>query len=553
MLAAALLVAWPFLSLRAQESPASTSYTLRGTVVDAVSGQPLARAFVELDQDAAVLTDNDGHFSFDNVPPSQSMGSVSVRKPGYWSIGQSSMGGMHAGFPLPQLPPRPIRMDPDVPPLIIQLTPLASIAGTVTLSTSDPADGIQIMAYTQRVQNGHRLWTMAGSAQTRSDGSFRLAGLAPGSYLLHAQPTVNRPGLQNAPVWGFPALYYPGVTDPAAAGRIVLKAGQHAQADITLVRQQFFPVTALVRSSNPDQPGNFQILDSGGHATGVFANYNQLDQTVTANVPNGSWSLEAHSYGRDMLWGRTDFHVAGAPASLAISLLPIPHIPLNIRRDFTVSGSESQNQSQSSGPVMSLFLTSADDFSLTPYGGGVNSVEGSNGQQWEVRLQEPGRYWVQATPFPPAYISSITSGGVDLAASPLIIVPGTDPAPIDITLRNDGGTITGQLTGLAGPAPTPQGGIVSGMFQPEAWVYAIPLFPTTANAASGFVQQGGHFTIGDLAPGSYRVVASDTPQEIDSHSPESLAAWAGKGQTVTVDAGATASVQLSLVSTEASQ
>jgi hypothetical protein len=199
---------------------------------------------------------------------------------------------------------------------------------------------------------------------------------------------------------------------------------------------------------------------------------------------------------------------------------------------------------------MSLFLTSADDFSLSPYRGGLNSIEGSNGQQWEVRLQEPGRYWVQATPFPPAYISSMTSGGVDLAASPLIIVPGSDPAPIDITLRNDGGTITGQL---AGPAQTSsQGGIASGLFQPEAWVYAIPLFPTAASVASGFVQQG-HFTIGDLAPGSYRVIASDTPQEIDSHSPEGLAAWTGKGQTVTVDAGATASVEISLVSTEPSQ
>ena len=57
----------------------------------------------------------------------------------------------------------------------------------------------------------------------------------------------------------------------------------------------------------------------------------------------------------------------------------------------------------------------------------------------------------------------------------------------------------------------------------------------------------GQFSFYNLAPGSYRVVACDAPQEIDFHSPEGLAAWTGKGQTVTVEAGGSASVELDVL------
>lgn len=550
LLAAAAVSGFLFIPLpvTAQNNSAPTAYPVRGTVVDAVSGQPIARALVELNQQFAVLTAADGQFSFDNLPAGDYM--ATIRKPGYWSLGEGR--GVISGL-VPALPPRrirPVRVGPDMPSLIFRLTPLAVITGHVTLSTADPADGIHVTAYTRRIENGRMHWTSAGMARTRSDGSFRIGGLAPGSYMLYTQPSLDqdrpqRPG--SGPVWGYPAVYYPGVTDPSAAGRIALKPGQQVLADISLVRQQFFEITALVRGPDADQPVNFQVVDSGGRATMLPASYNRLTQMVTASVPNGSWSLEGHSYGHEILWGRSDFQVAGAPVTTAISLLPIPHIPINIRRDFVAS--EDGSQPQTSGPGMNLFLVSADDFSLSNYGGGLNSVEGSNGQQWELRIQEPGRYWIQATPFPPVYISSITSGGVDLASSPLIILPGSDPAPLDITLRNDGGTITGDI---AGASLTTSGGVSSGIgiYQPQAWVYAIPLFPTPGNVPTGFAQPDGHFTISGLAPGSYHVIACDTPQEIDSRSPDALSAWAGKGETVTVDAGGSAHVELTVLSTE---
>ena len=529
----------------------NTGYSVRGTVLDSVSGQPLGRALIELNQDFATLTGGDGQFSFDNVPSGSYM--VTVAKPGYFGFGFASglMSRPNSGIPMQPRPPRQIQVGPDMAALTFRITPLAVITGQVTLSTSDPADGIQVSAYTQRMQNGRLHWILADSARTRSDGSFRLDNLSAGNYLVYTQPSLDHdgPATTRGPSFGYPAVYYPGVTDPASAGLLSLRAGQHAEADISLVRQPFFPVTAVVRTSDPGQFLSFTVLDGSGRQTRISASYDRRTQTVTADVPNGSWSLDAHSFGREALWGRADFQVAGAPVGLAISLLPVPHIPVNISRDFTASTDPSQ-PFQTSGPGINLFLSSAGDFSMFPYGGGINSVEGSQGKQWELRVQEPGRYWVQAQAFPPAYISSISSGGVDLAANPLLIVPGSDPAPIDVTLRNDGGTITGDVPG---ESRTLTGGASAGVQQPQIWIYAIPLFPTPSTIPTGFLQPDGNFTIPNLAPGSYQVIACDSQQDIDFHSPTGLAAWAGKGQSVTVDPGGTAHVDLTVISTGTSQ
>jgi hypothetical protein len=244
-----------------------------------------------------------------------------------------------------------------------------------------------------------------------------------------------------------------------------------------------------------------------------------------------------------MQWGSTAFQVNGAPASFAISIVPVPRIPVVIRREFLALADGSQ-QPDTSGPGMNLVLAPADDIDLGRGGGGGLNHEDASNNEWQLNVTEPGRYWMEAQPFPPAYISSITSGGVDLGSNPLIVIPGSTPPPIEVTLRNDAGTITGQINSQnpnASASPTTAGE------RPQVWIYAIPLFSTPARLPEGSMESNGQFSIPMLAPGSYRVVACDSQQDIDFHSPEGLAAWAGKGQTVTVDPGGTASVELDIL------
>jgi hypothetical protein len=532
--------------LCAQAPAPSELYSARGTVVNSLTGQGIPQALVTLNEEYAVLTGGDGQFSIDNVPAGNY--SASVSKPGFLGFGSQRNGieiGVRNGVHIPDSPPRQVHVGPDMPDLTFRVVPAGTIVGQISLSTADPADGIQISIFRRQLRFGHAQWQMAGTAHSRSDGSFRIGGLPPGSYMLCTQASLDAPELgetSKLPIWGYPPEYYPGVTDPGAAGMIALSAGQQAEADLSLTRQQFFPVTAVVRAADMQTPGTFEVLDMGGHPTGLSAHYDNRLGLVHANVPNGSWMLQGQGYGRDMTWGRTEFQVAGTPVSLAVNLQAVPHIALNVQREFT-----STTAAIPSGPGLNLVLASADPLAMRSVGGGVGPVPGSNGTAWQINLAEPGRFWVEAFPNGGAYVSSVTSGGVDLASNPLAIVPGSAPPPIDVTLRDDGGSISGQL---GGAAP----GTASATAQSaRATIYAIPQFPFAGSLPQAAVHADGTFTFSNLAPGSWRVVACDGPQEIDFHSPEGLAAWTGKGQTVTVDAGGTAHVMLDATQTENTQ
>lgn len=536
--------------LAAQDANGGSAYAVRGTVVNSVSGEPVPRALVVLNAENAMLTDGNGAFSFDNVAAGQY--TVSVQKPGFMGFGHGG-GGMGFGgrthLDEEAGPPRRIAVGAEMPSLTFRITPESSITGQVTLSTGDASGGIRVTLYRREMQNGRPTWHAAGNAKTRSDGSFLLGGLPPGSYMLSTAASMDDPGVptnSRAPVWGYPPVYYPGVTDPGSAGVLTLGPGQQAEADFTLTRQRFFLVTAAVRTSEPGGATTFEILDAGGRPTGFEARYDFRQQVVNAHVPNGSWTLDGHAYGRTMVWGRADFQVAGAPVSLAINMAQIPRFPVTIERDFT-SGTE---QPSRLNPGVGLSLAAVDEVGGNGNGGGIMPVPGSGGTEWQMTVMEPGRYWVEAFPFPPAYVSSITSGGVDLASNPLVVAAGSSPSPIQITLRDDAASITGQITGAAGQA----GGAPAPGENPQVWVYAIPLFATAGTLPEGAVRADGNtFALMNLAPGSYRVIACDARQDIDFHTADGLAAWTGKGQTVVVDAGGTARVTLDVIHTEAAQ
>jgi hypothetical protein len=178
-------------------------------------------------------------------------------------------------------------------------------------------------------------------------------------------------------------------------------------------------------------------------------------------------------------------------------------------------------------------------------GGGMNQVKGNN-SQWQITVNQPGRYWIEAQAFPPAYIASISAGGVDLGSNPLTVMAGSTPPTVEVTLRNDSGTITGEINSQAAS------GAAVGE-RPQVWIYAIPLFSTAEQIRSVMPNPDGHFSCYGIAPGSYRVVACDSAQEIDFHTPEGLAAWSGKGQTISVEASSSVSVQLDVLHREAVQ
>ena len=66
----------------------------------------------------------------------------------------------------------------------IALVPEALIVGHIALPTSEPPDPIEVELYQRQVRNGRAHWVSAGVQATRSDGEFRFAELAAGTYKL---------------------------------------------------------------------------------------------------------------------------------------------------------------------------------------------------------------------------------------------------------------------------------------------------------------------------------------------------------------------------------
>src|SRR5262249_17272282 len=155
---------------------------------------------------------------------------------------------------------------------------------------------------------------------------------------------------------------------------------------------------------------------------------------------------EARRRREDQLYGRVDFSVAGAPvAGVTMALTTLHPIPVTVRKNFSsantgspvaYSGPPRGAPSMSAG--LNISLIPVDEvFGQMGAAGGLHPVDGADdGSSFEIENVSPGRYWVEASPFE-GYVSSITSGGVDLARDPLVVGSGGSTAPIEVTLRDD--------------------------------------------------------------------------------------------------------------------
>ena len=521
-------------SCAAQEGAAY--YPVRGVVLNSLTRRPIPRALVDGHTDA-VLTDGDGRFEL-NL--SQGISQLAVRRPGFNSTSRS------AG--------RAVKVGPNMPDLTFYLTPEATITGHVTLSNGDEADGIRFLVFHKRTVNGHDSISMQGAVATNSDGVFQIGDLeAPASYLLCSRPSQDRNGAiaPGATGFGYPSVCYPraptGGADFSSASLLHLTPGQQAQADITLTRQPFYPVTISVPNQPQGRGGAVQIHDPSGRVLDFTARWNAQQGTAQVNLPNGQYYAEARTGGETPTHGRVDFRVANRPVmGLTMTMLPLHPITVHVHKDFTATGNNERQlifkaEGQSGpDPGLNFMLESADEFNQGGSFGGLRQVVGSSDNTlFQTEHMAPGRYWVRIFPFE-GYVSSVTCGGVDLAREPLIVGPGSTASPIEIALRDD----SGQISGTINPSSTTTAGAQSADAS-VAFIYPIPLFLTTVQIQQAVAVDQGQFITASLVPGSYKVIALD--EEIDSDAAQELAQSTGKGRTVTVEAGGTVSVQLDLI------
>src|SRR5271169_819573 len=152
-------------------------YSVAGTVLDAVTGEPIRKALVQINaqQPRTSFTDGDGRFQFEGIPAG--IASLTAQKPGYF--GEQEMRS-HT--------PTQIEVGLKTDSVAVRLTPEAVISGKVTSSTGIPLEHVPMSLTYIDVREGRRHWESKGISNTDEDGRFRFANLLPGTYYVGAGP-----------------------------------------------------------------------------------------------------------------------------------------------------------------------------------------------------------------------------------------------------------------------------------------------------------------------------------------------------------------------------
>ncbi len=534
----------------------NTTSTVHGTVINAVTRDPVGRALVYSPDDRyATLTDSEGHFEFE-LPKAvaESGGFVVAGIPG----GLSWLMARKPGFVDDPAENRQVEVTPGKE-ITIPLVPEGLIIGRVTAGT-EVAAGVNVQLMRQQVQDGMPRWMPQGSERTNSNGEFRFAELLPGAYKvltsewMDNDPETFIPGGQR---YGYPPAYYLNAADFSTAATIRLTAGQTLQADFSLVRHPYYSVKIPVVNVEQNGGLNITVSPQGQHGPGFSLGYNRGRDAIEGTLPNGKYLVEANSYGPNSASGSVSITVAGAPVEgPAMVLARGNSIPINIKEEFTstewnASGTTSSNGRTFATPRLRLLLNvwaePADDFLRGKFGGNLRNPTGPDDNSMVLENLTPGRYWLRITA-QRGYVASASMGGVDLLHEPLIVVPGAT-TPIDIVMRDDNAEIEGTLRGVSSAAVSAAETLGAGVSTPPGYVYCIPLPDSAGQFLELPASPEGKFNYQMVAPGNYRVLAFKSQQRnLPFRDAQAMKPYETKGQVVRFAPGQKTSLELEVLS-----
>lgn len=545
--------------IAAQDSPEKAFNTIRGTVINSLTREPIGRALVfSPDNRFATMTDSYGTFEF-KVPPEDNPSTVGV------VIGDGPMqpnrpymlSARKPGF-LEDPNQQNRLLDSSSKEITISLTPEALIIGHVALPSSQPPDAIQVEIYRREVRDGLAHWVSAGMTQSRSNGEFRFAELPAGTYklltheLLDRDPQTSMPGQQ---LYGYAPVYYAKASDFASAAPIQLTAGKVYEAQLSLVRQPYYPIKIPVAGGPPGGQFNVDVSVQGRGGPGFSLGYVSQNQTIEGLLPNGTYKVEAQSYEQQGGAGALTITVNGPLNGPQLTVVSNPPIAVNVKEEFSQTDSQPIRSSingvqVASGPrtYLNVYLESADDFTQ---GRGYTLRPPAGPDDRDLLLQNvpPGRYWVRISSGH-GYVASATSGSINLLRQPLVVPLGAEVSPIEVTVRDDIAEVEFSVEGSKNSTATVDSTAKTvAQNSTPVYIYCIPIPDSTGQYSEMAVMLGNGITTSNFTPGTYHFLAFSRQQPgIEYRNPEAMRVYDGKGQVVRVAAATKEHVQLSLIS-----
>ena len=577
----------------AQSTPDSGN-TISGVVINSVTHQPVDRALVfSPDNRFATLTNSEGRFEFavtkvEAAPGDDSNPNAAGRSEPVASNRPFMLTARKPGFmPDPNNPGQNLQNDL-VGDLTLTLIPESLIVGTVTLPSSEPPDSITLQIFRRQVQDGRARWVPAGGTQSPSDGQFRFADLPSGSYKLLTREQLDRDPLTNDPLagdpfgnnsrgllFGYPPVYYQHASDFESAATIQLAAGQTQTVSLALAKQPYYrvkvPVVVSSVAPSSDQSSainGIRVNAHGRKGPGYSLGYNNVDHAIQGMLPNGTYTLEASSFGTNGVSGTQSITIKGASIDgPSMVLVPNASIPVMLKEEFTGTDHNLNSTRIINGRNVALkgprrylanvTLEPADETGMRG-GASLRDPARSDDDALFVDGVAAGSYWVRVIPAL-GYAASVRSGNLDLLHQPLVVGTGGAVSPIEITLRDDMAEVSGTVAGITTATPglasasangdprswtsyTPYGG------QAGAQIYCIPVADSSGQFIQIWVGPDGSFSYSGLAPGTYRLLAFDhEPQDFEYRNPDAVQTYDSKGPMIRLVGGQKERVQLQLI------
>ena len=531
------------------ESPSSQirgqRFAVSGTVIDAVTGEPIRKALVQIygAQQRTTFTDGDGRFQFDGIPVVRV--SLDARKPGYFSEHE-----MRSAVQ------RQLEVGSKSDSVVLKLIPEGVIAGKVTTTTGIPLEHVPLSLTYLNVREGRRHWESKGLAVTAEDGRYRFANLLPGTYYVAAGPITPLPETLFAPPpepkTGYPGVYYPGVADLASSSPISVSAGQQAEANFSLNEVPVYNISGTISGYMPNQGVGVQLCDQSGSPLSGRVQFSPDNGRFDVHgLPSGDYVLKAFSQLGPNQPARAEarLSVASNIFNLHLTLGPMISIPISVRTESRApAGTGAMNYSRPSpqglsspGPPLAARLLASKPGTSDSYA----TLEGPPGQQSLIlRNVEAGRYSVELMPQPPWYVQSAEYSQINLLTDDLTLTDEVPPLTMEVILRNDVATLSGTVIPRSG-ADVPATVVVISERLPKASPrtgYYNPPREKSAEPADGFM-------IDSLAPGDYLVLAFDHAEGIEYSNPDVLQNYLSQATHVTLAPNQRTRVTLDLIRT----
>ncbi len=557
--------------------PSGPPVTVRGTVNNSATGDPLPRVIVQIEgaDDAGVITDGEGRFEIPAVP--QGPQTIRLFKPDFHDRPYASE---DVDYQL-QGPAHSVLVAQGMPDLHFALIPNGAIHGYVELPNGDPAPDIPMTLLKKVIHDGRAVWAQDGNTRTGGDGTYRFSGLPEGVYVVYTLPVVEKPPATTAPgaardakaaLNGYPSVFYPDAREFSSVMRIRVAVGGQAQANLSVTREPFQTVAATAffpdgrqfaprpASDNGSAPPFFSatVLDAAGHRLPYVGHFDGVTRTIQTALPDGVYTLQV-SVGVDdpnaaggnpgpggnrkqMLYtGFAEFSVDGHTVNnLHVPLSFLPAWPVHLRMVQTAMRPP-QATAYSGRGLENMVTVSATDAGEIPVAGATENAtaEASGPNQLDLNGAGFGSLWINAMVNDRSLcVDSFTAGGTNLAREPLNLNPTATPPPMELTLRDDCAMLTLEL-------PAALSAFLPGE-EPYYTVYVVPDFATTADTPPMTVHpsSGSGLTLEGLTPGDYHIYVFDSPVRLEYRNPAVLAALPNPGQPVTLSPNATTSLIL---------